>query len=92
MISTPSDYGELIALSLPPLIDAIMSKAESTARFLQTSSDRAYCDDCLIMLMGFSGPAEAEQVTSELSGTDGFTRELGECCLCHERKQTTRAR
>jgi hypothetical protein len=69
-----------------------MSKAEHTARFLKTSDDRAYCDDCLITLMGYSGPAEAEQVTSGLAATDGFTRELGECCLCHERKQTIRAR
>jgi hypothetical protein len=69
-----------------------MSKAESTARFLQTSNDRAYCDDCLIMLMGLSGPEEAAQVTSGLAGTDGFAREPGECCLCHERKQTIRAR
>jgi hypothetical protein len=69
-----------------------MSKAESTARFLQTSNDRAYCGDCLIMLMGLSGPAEAEQVTSELAAADGFARETGECCLCHERKQTIRAR
>jgi hypothetical protein len=72
-------------------MDATMSKAESTARFLQTSSDRAYCDDCLIMLMGFSGPEEAAQVTSGLAGANGFIRELGECCLCHERKQTIRA-
>jgi hypothetical protein len=43
-------------------------------------------------LMDFSGPAEAEQVTSGLAATDGFTREPGECCLCHERKQTIRAR
>jgi hypothetical protein len=69
-----------------------MSKAESAARFLQTSGDRAYCDDCLIMLMGLSGPEEAAQIASELAATDGFARETGECCLCHERKQTTRAR
>jgi len=69
-----------------------MPNAEDTARFLQTSSERAYCDDCLIMLMGFSSPAEAEAVTSGLAGKDGFVREQGECCLCHERKQTTRAR
>jgi hypothetical protein len=73
-------------------IDAIMSKAEHTARFLQTSNDRAYCDDCLTMLMRFSGLAEAEQVTNGLGGTDGFVREPAECCLCHERKQTIRAR
>ena len=69
-----------------------MPNAENTARFLQTSNDRAYCDDCLTMLMGFAGPAEAERVTSGLAGQDGFIREQGECCLCHERKQTTRAR
>jgi hypothetical protein len=69
-----------------------MSKAEHTARFLKTSDDRAYCDDCLITLMGFSGPAEAVQVTSGLAAADGFARQLGECCLCHERKQTIRAR
>jgi hypothetical protein len=69
-----------------------MSKAESTASFLKTSNDRAYCDDCLMMLMGFSGPAEAEQVTSGLAAAEGFVREPGECCLCHERKQTIRAR
>ena len=67
-----------------------MANAENTARFLQTSGDRAYCDDCLTMLMGFSSPAEAQGVTSGLGG-NGFIRELGECCLCHERKQTTRA-
>ena len=69
-----------------------MSKAESTASFLKTSDDRAYCDDCLTNLMGFSGPAEAEEVASSLADTDGFSRALGECCLCHERKQTIRAR
>ena len=69
-----------------------MSKAEHTASFLKTSDDRAYCDDCLITLMGLSGPAEAEQAINSLAGTEGFARELGECCLCHERKQTTRAR
>jgi hypothetical protein len=69
-----------------------MSKAESTARFLQTSNDRAYCDDCLIMLMGLSGPEEAAQMIGELAAAGGFAREPGECCLCHERKQTTRAR
>jgi hypothetical protein len=69
-----------------------MSKAEHTASFLKTSNDRSYCDDCLTMLMGFSGPAEAEQVTTGLAATDGFTRETAECCLCHERKQTIRAR
>jgi hypothetical protein len=74
------------------MIGAIMPDAESTARFLKTSSDRAYCDDCLTMLMGFSSPAEAEGATSSLAGTDGFIREPGECGLCHERKQTIRAR
>jgi hypothetical protein len=69
-----------------------MSKAESTALYLQTSDGRAYCDDCLTMLMGFSGLDEAEKVTSGLAGTAGFARELGECGLCHERKQTIRAR
>jgi len=69
-----------------------MPNAEDTARFLQTSSDRAYCDDCLTMLMGFASPAEAEAVTSSLAGKEGFVREQAECCLCHERKQTTRAR
>ena len=69
-----------------------MANAEDTARFLQTSSDRAYCDDCLTMLMGFASPAETESVMSGLAGKDGFIREQGECCLCHERKQTTRAR
>jgi hypothetical protein len=73
-------------------IDAIMPDAENTARFLQTSNDRAYCDDCLTMLMGFAGAAEAQGVTSDLAGKDGFVREQGECCLCHERKQTIRAR
>jgi hypothetical protein len=68
-----------------------MPDTEHTARFLQTSNDRAYCDDCLTTLMGFSGPDQAERVTNGLAGTDGFTREAGECCLCHERKQTTRA-
>jgi hypothetical protein len=69
-----------------------MPDAESTARFLQTSNDRAYCDDCLTMLMGFASAAEAEGVTSGLAAKDGFVREQGECCLCHERKQTIRAR
>ncbi len=69
-----------------------MPKAESTARFLQTSSDRAYCDDCLVMLMGLSGPEEAAQMAGELAAMDGFVRETGECCLCHERKPTIRAR
>jgi hypothetical protein len=69
-----------------------MSKAESTARFLQTSNDRAYCDDCLVMLMGLSGPEEAAQIASELAAAAGFAREPGECCLCHERKRTVRAR
>jgi hypothetical protein len=69
-----------------------MSKAESTARFLQTSSDRAYCDDCLVMLMGLSGPEEAAQIASELAAAAGFARETGECRLCHECKQTTQAR
>ena len=68
-----------------------MPDTEPTARFLQTSNDRAYCDDCLTTLMGFSGPAEAERVISGLAGMGGFTREPGECCLCHERKQITRA-
>jgi hypothetical protein len=68
-----------------------MPNAENTARFLQTSNDRAYCDDCLTMLMGFSSTAEAEGVASGLAGKDGFIREQGECCLCHERKPTTRA-
>ena len=68
-----------------------MPNAENTARFLQTSNDRAYCDDCLMMLMGFSNPSEAEGVTSGLAAKDGFVREQAECCLCHERKQTTRA-
>lgn len=74
------------------MIGAIMPNTESTARFLQTSNDRAYCDDCLTMLMGFASAAEAEGVTSGLAGKDGFVRESGECCLCHERKQTIRAR
>ena len=69
-----------------------MPDAESTARFLQTSGDRAYCNDCLTMLMGFAALAEAEGVTNSLAGTDGFIREEGECCLCHERRQTIRAR
>jgi len=69
-----------------------MPNAEDTARFLQTSSDRAYCDDCLTMLMGFASAAEAEGVASGLASTDGFIRAPGECCLCHERKPTTRAR
>jgi hypothetical protein len=72
-------------------IEAIMAKADHTARFLQTCDGRAYCDDCLTGLMGFSGPEEAEEVTGALGGTDGFIREPGECCLCHERKQTIRA-
>jgi hypothetical protein len=74
------------------MVDAVMSKAENTAQFLKTCSDRAYCDDCLTMLMNFSRPAEAEQVMSGLAATEGFAREPGECCLCHERKQTIRAR
>jgi len=69
-----------------------MANAEDTARFLRTSSDRAYCDDCLTMLMGFSSPAETESAMIGLAGKDGFIREQGECCLCHERKQTTRVR
>ena len=69
-----------------------MPNIEATARFLQTSSDRAYCDDCLTMLMGFASSADVEAVTSSLAGEDGFIREQGECFLCHERKQTTRAR
>jgi hypothetical protein len=73
-------------------IEAIMPNAEDIERFLRTSSDRAYCDDCLTMLMGFSSPAEAEGVSSGLAEKAGFIREQGECCLCHERKQTTRSR
>jgi hypothetical protein len=69
-----------------------MPSTEDTARFLQTSSDRAYCDDCLTMLMGFSAPADVESVTSGLAAKEGFIREQAECCLCHERKPTTRAR
>jgi len=71
---------------------AIMPDTETTARFLQTSNDRGYCDDCLTMLMGFASAAEAEGVTSDLASQDGFVREQGECCLCHERKQTIHAR
>jgi hypothetical protein len=52
-----------------------MPNAENTARFLQTSNDRAYCDACLTMLMGFASAAEAEGVASDLAGKDGFVRE-----------------
>ena len=69
-----------------------MPNIEDTGHFLQTSSDRAYCDDCLTMLMGFASPAEAEVVTSGLASEEGFIREQAECCLCHESKQTTHAR
>jgi len=69
-----------------------MSKAEHAARHLQTCDGRPYCDDCLAGLMGFSGQDEADKVTRALSVTDGFTREDAECCLCHERKPTIRAR
>lgn len=59
---------------------------EKIRDFLVQRLGRRYCDSCIQERLGLRWRQQVQLVTATLAVTRSFTRELGNCCTCHQSK------
>lgn len=59
-----------------------MTVPERVAGFLQLNKGKWYCDDCLQEQLKLKRRQQAQQITSSLAQTPGFTRREDICQSC----------
>jgi hypothetical protein len=69
-----------------------MSRPQEVNEFITGHAPNAVCDKCIAEALGWSNTgAHPAQITGALATTSDFTRERGECSLCHNQKEVIRA-
>jgi hypothetical protein len=63
------------------------SVPEKVSDFLVRCSGRKYCDSCIQERLGLRWRQQVQLITATLAVTTSFERELGQCCICDEKKQ-----
>jgi hypothetical protein len=64
-----------------------MTIASNLNSYITRNAPKAFCDDCLQKALGLSQRQQAALRTETLGTTSDFTRDSGECSLCHSTKQ-----
>lgn len=69
-----------------------MTRPQEVNRFITSFSPLAVCDKCIAGKLGWvNETAHPAQITAALATTSDFSRERGECSVCHNQKQVIRA-
>jgi hypothetical protein len=66
--------------------------AERVNAFIKQQRPGAVCDLCIVDALKLSAPAHAAQITAVLGTTSDFSRAVGECVLCKNKRKVIRAR
>jgi hypothetical protein len=61
-----------------------MAVFNDIARFVVRLSPEPACDDCIADRLGLAAHQRPERETTELAGSNGFTRSRAACSLCGE--------
>lgn len=73
------------------IADAIMTVPQRVAAFLKSKAPAAFCDECITTLLELKRHQQAQQATSGLAASGGFTRRPGTCSNCHKEVLVTDA-
>lgn len=69
-----------------------MSRPQEVNDFITRQAPKAVCDKCIAVALGFANKtAHPAQITAALATTSDFTRDRGDCSICHNEKEVIRA-